>query len=70
MEIDFYSGGENCLIIFTGLNGNTKGYCDKYVKIAEAVNKNTGFSVFVAAVPEHCWDCPQEVFSYALDYAL
>ncbi len=70
MEIDFYAGGENCLIIFTGLNGNTKGYGDKYLKIAEAVVKDTGFSVFVAAVPGNCWDCPQEVFTSAVDYAL
>ena len=70
MEMDFYQGGENCLIIFTGLNGNTKGYGDKYVKIVEWVTLETGFSVFVAAVPKNCWDSPQEVFSNALDYAL
>ena len=70
IEIDFYTGIENCLIIFTGLNGNTKGYGDKYVKIAESVNKKTGFSVFVAAVPKNCWDEPQNTFTQAVDYAI
>ena len=70
MKIDFYPAGKDCLLIFTGRGGDTKGYGNKYVKIAENVTRKYGFSVFVAAVPENCWDSPQEVFSFAVDYVL
>ena len=35
MKIDFYPAGGDCLLIFTGLGGNTKGGENKYVKIAD-----------------------------------
>lgn len=63
MEIDFYNAGKNCLLILTGRGGNTRGYANKYVKIAEEVTKRYNFSVAVAGVPSTCWDNPQKIFS-------
>lgn len=63
MEIDFYNAGKNCLLILTGRGGNTRGYGEKYVKIAGEVTKRYNFSVAVAGVPENCWDNPQKIFS-------
>ena len=70
MKIDFYPAGKDCFLIFTGLGGNVKGSENKYVKIAESVTKNYGFSVFVAALPEDCWERPQEVFKKALNHVM
>lgn len=70
MQIDFYSAGKNCFLIFTGLGGDTKGYENEYVKIAEAVTQKYGFSVFVAGVPKDCWSHPQEVFKEAVVHVL
>ncbi|MDE7453292.1 MAG: alpha/beta hydrolase [Clostridia bacterium] len=70
MKIDFYPAGGDCLLIFTGLGGNTKGGENKYVKIAENAVQKYGFSVFVAGVPEDCWERPQEVFSEAVNHVL
>ncbi|MDE6557688.1 MAG: hypothetical protein K2K39_01130, partial [Clostridia bacterium] len=66
MQIDFYSSGNNCVLIFTGLGGDTKGYENKYVKIAETITQKYGFSVFVAQVPKDLWSHPQEVFEEAV----
>jgi len=70
MEIDYYPAGENALLIFTGLGGTVRGYLDKYVQIAENAVKKYNFSVFVAAVPEDCWEKPQSVFTEAINYVL
>lgn len=70
VKIDYYPAGEDSLIIFTGLGGNTEGYENKYVRIAEEVTQKYGFSVFVAGVPQDCWSRPQEVFTTAAEYVL
>ena len=70
MQIDFYSAGNDCLLIFTGLGGNTAGYQNKYIKIAENIRQKYGFSVFVAAVPKDCWEHPQQVFTQAVEHVL
>lgn len=67
MRIDFYPAGEDCLLILTGLGGDTKGYSDKYVKIAENVVKKYNFSVAVAGVPRDLWDRHKEVFCEAVN---
>lgn len=66
----YYPAGEDCLLIFTGLGGDTKGYENKYVKIAETITQKYGFSVFVAGVPQDCWSRPHEVFDEAVNYVL
>lgn len=70
INIDNYPAGADCLIIFTGLGGDTKGYENKYVTIAEEVTEKYGFSVFAAGVPQDLWSRPQEVFSTVFDYVL
>lgn len=70
MEIDYYPAGRDCLLIFTGLGGDTKGYENKYVKIAEEITQSSGYSVVVAGVPRDCWERPQQVFKEAVDYVL
>lgn len=70
VNIDNYPAGADCFIIFTGLGGDTKGFGNKYVKIAEEVTEKCGFSVFVASVPQDLWSRPQEVFTTVLDYVL
>ena len=70
MQIDIYPAGKDCVLILTGLGGDTKGYEDKYVKIAEAITQKYGFTVFVAGVPKDCWSRPQEVFKEAVEHVL
>ena len=70
MNVDFYGAGKDCVLIFTGLGGEIKGFENKYVKSAELITKEYGFSVFVAGVPEDCWSHPQEVFVTAAEYVI
>lgn len=70
MQIDYYCAGKDCFLIFTGLGGDTKGYENKYVKIAEEITQKYGFTVFVAAVPKDLWSHPQEVFAEAVENVL
>ena len=37
IDIEFYEGGRDVLVIFTGIGGTTKGYQNKYEKIAKYV---------------------------------
>ena len=67
MQIDFFPAGKSALLILTGRGGDPKGYRNKYVKIAENVNRKFDFSVFVAGVPENCWDDPKQIFCEAID---
>ena len=66
IKTDYYPAGKNCLLILTGRGGDTKGYENKYEKIADAVTHKYGFSVLVAAVPEDCWERSTEVFKDAV----
>lgn len=67
MQIDFYPAGKDVLLIFTGRGGNTKGDQNKYVRIAENINRKYYVSVFVAAVPENCWENPKGLFCEAIE---
>lgn len=66
VKTDYYPAGKNCLLVFTGRGGDTKGYENKYVKIAEEVTRKNGFSVVVVAVPDDIWARPTEVFNEAV----
>lgn len=66
MQIDFYPAGKDCVLIFTGLGGDTKGYENKYVRLADEITAKSGFSVFVAGVPADVWSHPQDVFERAV----
>lgn len=68
MEIDFYPASRNVLLILTGRCGSTKGYKNKYVTIAKNINRKYNFSVFVAGIPENCWQEHQQVFCDIIDY--
>ena len=66
IKTDYYPAGKNCLLILTGRGGDTKGYENKYEKIAVNVTQKYGFSVVVAAVPEDIWERPTEFFKEAV----
>lgn len=70
IKTDYYPAGKNCLLILTGRGGDTKGYENKYEKIAGAVTRKYGFSVVVAAVPENCWERSTEAFKEAFGSVL
>jgi pimeloyl-ACP methyl ester carboxylesterase len=42
-------------LILTGLGGDTKGYQNKYVTIAENVREKYGVTVFVVGTPSDAW---------------
>ncbi len=67
MQVDFYRGGAEAVIILTGLGGNNLGHDGKYAKIAEKLNKERNASIFVFATPENCWDNPAAVFENAVN---
>lgn len=70
LQIDEYPAGEDCLIILTGLGGDTRGYNDKYVKIAGNTVEKHNFTVYVAGVPSYCWEKPKAVFDGVMQYVL
>lgn len=55
IEIDFYEGGRDVLLIFTGLGGTLKGYQNKYERIAKQIMNMYHFSVAVVATPPNAW---------------
>lgn len=67
---DYYPAGADCLVIFTGRGGDTKGYADKYVKIARRAVEDYRFSVLAAGVPQDIWSRPQAVFTAVVNLAL
>lgn len=65
LNMDFYKAGNDVLLIFTGLDGNPKGYKNKYQKIAQQAVENNNLSVAVSSTPSGTWlgllDYTQEV---------
>ena len=69
IKTDYYPAGKDCLLILTGRGGDTKGYENKYEKIAQTVTQKHGFSAVVAAVPDDIWERPTEFFKEAVGSA-
>ena len=46
---------DNVFLIFTGLGGSAEGLKNKYGRIREYVQKDYGFTVFVAQTPQDVW---------------
>lgn len=55
IEIEYYEKGKDILLILTGIGGTTKGYENKYEKIAKNVMEQHNFSVVVATSPSGSW---------------
>jgi hypothetical protein len=55
IEIEYYESGNDILLILTGIGGTTKGYQNKYEKIAKQVMEQHNFSVVVATSPSGSW---------------
>lgn len=51
IEFEYYEKGTDVLVILTGMSGTTKGYENKYERIANQVTKDYGFSVVIATTP-------------------
>lgn len=52
----FYIGTtDKVVLIMTGIGGSETGYNDKYLRIAERLNKDYGASVFIFATPLGAW---------------
>lgn len=68
IDIEFYEGGRDVLVIFTGIGGTTKGYQNKYEKIAKYVTSQFHFSVFVATTPLGSWATLKENLQSVLNF--
>jgi len=55
IEIEYYEKGKDILLILTGIGGTTKGYENKYEKIAKSVMEKYNFSVVIATSPSGSW---------------
>lgn len=55
IDIEYYESGNDVLLIITGIGGTTKGYKNKYEKIAKNAMKKNNLSVVVATSPKGSW---------------
>jgi hypothetical protein len=67
-EVARVEGGNNILVIITGMNGSVHGYEDKYFKIAEKVNTEFNSTVFIFANDEKNWSAPKNSFGKMMTY--
>lgn len=49
-------------VILTGLGGSADGFGNKYSRIAEYVQSDYGFPVFIAPTPEDVWEKKEKFF--------
>lgn len=49
-------------VILTGLGGSADGFGNKYSRIAEYVQNDYGFPVFIAPTPEDVWEKKEKFF--------
>lgn len=54
-------GAGTAFVILTGLGGSAGGFGNKYARIAEYVQSDYGFPVFIAPTPEDVWE-KKEIF--------
>ena len=66
IEVEFYSAGKNLLLILTGIGGTTKGFQNKYEKIAKQVVEKYNYSVIVATSPKGSWQHTKENLDYIM----
>lgn len=46
---------DNLFLILTGLGGSADGFCNKYGRICDSVQKEHGFSALVVPTPQDVW---------------
>lgn len=68
IEIDYYESGKDILLILTGIGGTTKGYENKYEKIANKVMKEYNFSVVVATSPSGSWLHTEQNLNHIMNF--
>ncbi len=68
IDIEFYESGKDILLILTGIGGTTKGYSNKYEKIANKVMKEHNFSVVVATSPSGSWLHTEQNLDYVMNF--
>ncbi len=68
IKFEFYKSGPDVLLILTGAGGTTKGYANKYEKIAKAAMQKFNLSVVVASIPSRVWlqseQCLSEIMNF------
>lgn len=55
IEFAYYEKGNDILLMITGVGGSTKGYANKYERIARQVMDQWNMSVVVATTPSGSW---------------
>lgn len=68
IDVEYYESGKDILLIITGIGGTTKGYKNKYEKIARNVIKKYNFSVVVATSPFGSWLHTEQNLDYIMNY--
>lgn len=53
---------DKALVILTGVGGSADGFGNKYLRIAEYVQSDYGFPVFIAPTPKDIWDRKEGFF--------
>ena len=53
---------DKAFVILTGLGGSADGFGNKYLRIAEYVQSDYGFPVFIAPTPKDIWDKKEKFF--------
>lgn len=66
IEMAYYKAGKNCLLILTGIGGTTKGFQNKYEKIAKQVVGKYNYSVIVATSPKGSWQHTKANLDYIM----
>ncbi len=67
IDIVIYKKSNNILLILTGIGGTTKGYENKYEKIAKLIMQKYDFSVVVATTPKGSWTHLKENLYYIIN---
>jgi alpha/beta superfamily hydrolase len=68
IKVDTYDGNKNVFLILTGLGGDTKGYQNKYVTIAENIRQKYGMTVFVVGTPSDAWRRSKEFINDTMKF--
>lgn len=68
IKFEFYEKGPDVLLILTGVGGTTKGYANKYERIAQAAMQKFNLSVVVATTPSGAWMQAEQCLNKIMDF--
>ena len=68
IDIEFYESGNDVLLILTGIGGTTKGYENKYEKLANKIMQEYNFSVVIASSPQGSWLHTEQNLEYVINF--